>query len=44
MTDHRINYTSHNLSAIMDGELDELIHEMTLADRMKRLQENKTEV
>lgn len=41
MTDHRINFTSHNLSAIMDGDLDELFAELTLQDRMKRLELNK---
>jgi peptide chain release factor 1 len=41
LTDHRINYTSHNLSAIMDGDLDSLFQELILQDRIKRLQENK---
>jgi peptide chain release factor 1 len=42
MTDHRINFTSHNLSAIMDGDLDELFNELSLQDRIRRLQESKT--
>jgi peptide chain release factor 1 len=41
MTDHRINFTSHNLSAIMDGDLKELFAELTLQDRIKRMQLNK---
>ncbi|HMV77096.1 MAG TPA: peptide chain release factor 1 [Leptospiraceae bacterium] len=41
MTDHRINYTSHNLSAVMDGDLDDLFKELIMQDRIKRLQENR---
>jgi len=41
MTDHRINFTSYNLSGIMDGDLDELFAALTLQDRMKRLEQNK---
>lgn len=36
-TDHRIGFTSHNLNAIMDGELDELIEALAEEDRAKRL-------
>ncbi|MDX1959362.1 MAG: peptide chain release factor 1 [Leptospiraceae bacterium] len=42
LTDHRINFTSHNLSAMMNGDIEELISELTNQDRMQRLQENKT--
>ncbi|MEM7181207.1 MAG: peptide chain release factor 1 [Spirochaetota bacterium] len=41
VTDHRINFTSHNLPAIMDGDLEELFKELTERDRMERLQESK---
>ncbi len=41
VTDHRINFTSHNLSAVMDGDLDELFSELTLQDRIQRLQQAK---
>ena len=41
LTDHRINYTSHNLAAVMEGDLEDLISELTLQDRMQRLQEHK---
>ncbi|BFN38353.1 peptide chain release factor 1 [Fidelibacter multiformis] len=37
ITDHRINYTAHNLPAVMEGDLDELIEELTLADNMEKL-------
>ncbi len=33
VSDHRIGFTSHNLGAILDGELDELISELALAER-----------
>jgi peptide chain release factor 1 len=41
LTDHRINYTSHNLANIMEGDLEDLFAELTLQDRIQRLQENK---
>ncbi|MCE9501261.1 MAG: peptide chain release factor 1 [Leptospira sp.] len=41
-TDHRINYTSHNLSAIMDGDLDELFNALSESDRIRRLQTEKS--
>jgi peptide chain release factor 1 len=37
LTDHRINYTAYNLSDVMDGELDELIAQLRMAERAKRL-------
>lgn len=42
LTDHRINYSSHNLSAILEGDLDDLFQTLTLTDRMRRLQESKS--
>lgn len=41
VTDHRINFTSHNLSAVMEGDLDELFNALIEVDRMRRLQESK---
>lgn len=41
LTDHRINFTSHNLSAILNGDMDELLNELVQADRIQRLQESK---
>jgi peptide chain release factor 1 len=39
VTDHRIGLTVHNLPAIMDGEIDDLIEQLRIADRAKRLAE-----
>lgn len=33
VTDHRINYTVHNLPAIMGGDLDELLRNLAVAER-----------
>ncbi|RHX82283.1 peptide chain release factor 1 [Leptospira yasudae] len=41
-TDHRIGFTSHNLSAIMEGELDELIGALTEEDRARKISETQT--
>ncbi len=37
VTDHRINVSSFNLPAVMDGELDEFIEELSLRDEAERL-------
>ncbi len=37
MTDHRIGYTSYNLSAVMDGDLDEVIDKLQIAENAERL-------
>ncbi|EQA34821.1 peptide chain release factor 1 [Leptospira inadai serovar Lyme str. 10] len=42
-TDHRIGFTSHNLSGIMEGDLDDLIGALTEEDRAKRLAESQTQ-
>jgi peptide chain release factor 1 len=36
VTDHRINYTTHTLNAVMDGELDDLIDALHKADVLER--------
>ncbi len=36
VTDHRINFTTHNLSEVMEGYLDELIEALRKADIMER--------
>ena len=38
MTDHRIGYTTHNLQAVMEGELDPLLDELANHDQTERLQ------
>lgn len=40
VTDHRIGLTLYNLSNIMEGELDELIEQLKIADRTEKLQAN----
>lgn len=37
LTDHRIGYTSHNLSAILDGDIDDLLRSLVRAEREQRL-------
>lgn len=37
VTDHRINYTSHNLSRVLDGEIDELIDSLMQAEAASKL-------
>jgi len=37
VTDHRINLTLYNLSAILDGELDEIIDKLQMAENAERL-------
>jgi peptide chain release factor 1 len=38
VTDHRINLSSYNLPAIMDGSLDEFIDELATRDQAEKLQ------
>ena len=38
VTDHRINLSTYNLPAFMDGELDEFIDELATRDQAERLQ------
>ena len=38
VTDHRIGLTLYNLTNIVEGELDELIEQLKLADRTEKLQ------
>ena len=37
LTDHRIHYTVHNLSDVLDGNLDDLINALRLAGEKERL-------
>jgi len=37
VTDHRINYTSHNLDKIMEGELDEIIEALLVFEQNEKL-------
>jgi peptide chain release factor 1 len=42
VTDHRIGKTLHNLPGVMDGDLDELIDALVMADQADRLSELTT--
>ena len=42
-TDHRIGLTVHNLDKIMDGNLDEIIDALTLADQAEKLRASAEE-
>jgi peptide chain release factor 1 len=37
VSDHRIGFTSHNLPALLDGDLDEMFDELATADEAERL-------
>jgi peptide chain release factor 1 len=37
VTDHRINFTVYNLPAIMDGEIDTIIHKLQMEENAERL-------
>ena len=37
VTDHRINFTAHNLPAIMNGAMNDLVEALTLADVQQKL-------
>lgn len=39
MTDHRINYTVYNLAAFMDGDIQECIDRLTIAENAERMKE-----
>jgi peptide chain release factor 1 len=39
VTDHRIGYTQHNLPAIMNGEIDDFIEQLRIADNAERMAE-----
>jgi len=39
ITDHRINLTLYRLGEVMDGDLDEIIEQLRVHDRMERLAE-----
>lgn len=41
MTDHRINYTVYNLSAFMDGDIQECIDRLIVAENAEKLKESE---
>ena len=38
LTDHRINYTSYNLEAFLNGDLDDLISNLSIAEQKEKLE------
>lgn len=38
LTDHRINYTSYNLDAFLNGDLDDLISNLSIAEQKEKLE------
>lgn len=43
VTDHRIGYTKHNLPAIMNGEIDDFIEQLRIADSAEKMTEGATQ-
>ncbi len=43
VTDHRIGYTSYNLPAVMEGDLDPFIDSLTIADEAEKLASSVSE-
>lgn len=41
VTDHRIGYTQHNLPAIMNGEIDDFIEQLKIADTAEKMVEGR---
>lgn len=41
VTDHRIGFTRHNLPAIMNGEIDDFIEQLRIADTAEKMTETK---
>ena len=39
ITDHRIGYTIYNLQAFLDGDIQECIDQLTIAENAERLKE-----
>jgi peptide chain release factor 1 len=42
VTDHRIGYTVYNLSSVMEGNVDDFVEQLRLAESAERLQEGVT--
>jgi peptide chain release factor 1 len=40
MTDHRINYTVYNLPSILDGNIQEILDKLQMAENSERLKES----
>ncbi len=42
VTDHRIGYTQHNLPAVMNGEVDEFINQLKIAETAEKMTEGQS--
>jgi peptide chain release factor 1 len=42
VTDHRIGFSQHNLPAVMNGDLDEFVEQLRIADSAERMMESAT--
>lgn len=42
VTDHRINYSSYNLDAVVNGDIDDFIRELQTAENAEKLKEGAT--
>lgn len=40
LTDHRINYTMYNLQAVINGDIEEIIEKLRMAENIERLKES----
>jgi len=40
VTDHRVNYSRHNLPSFLDGDIDELVDAVATADEAQRLEDS----
>ena len=41
ITDHRINLTTHQIEAVLDGELNEIVESLITADQVEKLKQVK---
>jgi peptide chain release factor 1 len=41
VTDHRVGYTQHNLPSVMNGDIDEFINQLKIAEAAERMVEGK---
>ncbi len=40
ITDHRINYTSHNLSGFMNGDIEDVINQLIITENAEKMKES----
>jgi peptide chain release factor 1 len=42
VTDHRIGYTMHNLPAVLNGDIEELIQQLRIAESAEKMAERQS--